>query len=238
LSRTLEFHLQGNVGWSVGAMVPAERKEAIVEVVARHVEIRDYSGDVVSRPPTGEGGRESNVVAPSHGKYSPFQFDILTLLFLMIVVAAFAGWYGILFRRSKATAEQKTHFQEKYEAVEYREYGNGITSLDFSKCKKEFTDDDLAEVATCSQLESLYFPLNTSITDAGLARLEGLTSLEYLSVSGNGITDAGLVHLYGLKKLKSLRFYYTRITPQGIEKLQKELPDTEISNTASISNIF
>jgi hypothetical protein len=118
-SRTLVFHLQGRIGWPVVAQVPSERKEAILEVVARYVEIRDYSGDVLSRPPTSEEGRESNAVLRSRGKYSPFQFDILTLLFLMVVVAVFAGWYGILFRRNQAIAEQKNHFQEKYESVEF-----------------------------------------------------------------------------------------------------------------------
>jgi hypothetical protein len=122
--------------------------------------------------------------------------------------------------------------------LQFLEFGKGITFLSFFKCKRDFTDADLAEVAACPQLESLFFPTNSSFTDAGLAKLAGLTSLETLDLSGKGITDAGLVHLYRLKKLKRLTFSNTSITPQGIEKLKKELPDTQITNTSLIGDNF
>ena len=47
---------------------------------------------------------------------------------------------------------------------------------------------------TASQLDS-------SLSDAGLAHLKGLTKLSHLDLTDTQVTDAGLVHLKGLTKL-------------------------------------
>jgi hypothetical protein len=222
---TLTFKWGGMFGASLPVKVPEERKKDVLEFLASRVELQGDGIGIVSSP----ANITSDRISRPPLKYSRFQFDILTLLFLMVVVATFAGWYGVLLHRKEATVKQIAHFQEKYPGVDCSEYGKGITSLIFTKCKNDFTDEDLAEIAACPRLHLLFFPQNASVTDAGLARLEGLTELDYLDLSGKGITDTGLIHLYGLKKMKSLSFYGTRVTSEGIEKLQKELPNATIT---------
>ncbi len=59
----------------------------------------------------------------------------------------------------------------------------------------------------------------SSVTNAGLAHLAGLTNLKELNLSETGITDAGLVTLKGMKSLQRLELCGTRITDAGLEHL-------------------
>ena len=47
------------------------------------------------------------------------------------------------------------------------------------------------------------------------------------------ITDAGLEHLQGLKNLQELNLDLTKVTPEGVAKLQKFLPNTKITSLAA-----
>jgi hypothetical protein len=91
------------------------------------------------------------------------------------------------------------------------------------------------------------------MSDACLVPLQGLTSLEVLSLSGNHISDqglvtvgqltglesldldltdvsdAGLVHLLSLRNLKTLKLGGSQVTPMGVKKLQAALPGVEIN---------
>ncbi len=58
------------------------------------------------------------------------------------------------------------------------------------------------------------------ITDATLARLEGLPNLRELSISRTGITNAGLAHLKGLKSLRALTLDSTSVTDDGLAHLK------------------
>ncbi len=57
------------------------------------------------------------------------------------------------------------------------------------------------------------------LTDADLAVLAALPSLETVSLEGASVTDAGLVHLYGLPRLKSIDLRGTQVTGAGISLL-------------------
>ena len=56
-----------------------------------------------------------------------------------------------------------------------------------------------------------------------------LPELDFLDLRRNKITDAGLVHLEKLSKLKNLYLIGTQVTPAGVSKLQKKLPDAKIA---------
>ena len=58
----------------------------------------------------------------------------------------------------------------------------------------------------------------TSIRDAGLKELAGLTSLQSLHIAGTMVTDAGLKELAGLKNLQSL-YLSTKATDAGMKEL-------------------
>lgn len=83
----------------------------------------------------------------------------------------------------------------------------------------QFTDDDLAYVAQCSRLKSLYIA-KTPITDAGMKHLRRLRELEHVDLSGTKITDSGLAELKDSTELRELNLNETRITGAGLEHLQ------------------
>jgi hypothetical protein len=60
----------------------------------------------------------------------------------------------------------------------------------------------------------------TSITDAGLAHLKGLTNLYVLLLDDTRVTDAGLVHLKGLTKLSYLFLKGTQVSDAGLLHLK------------------
>jgi hypothetical protein len=55
-----------------------------------------------------------------------------------------------------------------------------------------------------------------------------LTKLTYLNLFGAAVSDAGLAQLSGLKNLKSLYVFQTKVTDEGIAKLQKAQPGLKI----------
>src|SRR5262249_9719222 len=69
----------------------------------------------------------------------------------------------------------------------------------------------MVPIGRLNELEVLYLNC-TSVTDGGLAHLEGLKSLEFLSLGGTKITDAALVHLKGLTNLRRLNLINTKVT--------------------------
>ena len=81
------------------------------------------------------------------------------------------------------------------------------------------TDADLAHLKGLTSLQNLYLR-NASITDAGLAHLEGLISLECLYLSHTQITGVGLAHLKGLTRLQELWLDSTSVTDAGLAHLE------------------
>jgi hypothetical protein len=57
------------------------------------------------------------------------------------------------------------------------------------------------------------------VTDADLARLEGLTKLEVFFLARTPVTDAGLAHLKGLRNLERLFVEDTQVTEKGCRQL-------------------
>ena len=68
--------------------------------------------------------------------------------------------------------------------------------------------------------------MSTGVTDAGLANLEQMKSLEQLSLYRTRVTNAGLEALKELKSLREVDVRYSRATQAGVNTLQKSLPDT------------
>ena len=69
---------------------------------------------------------------------------------------------------------------------------------------------------------------DTSVSDAGLAHLSGLTGLQRLYLSDTGVTDAGLAHLTGLTGLHVLYLYRTRVTDAGVAAFRAAHPGCEV----------
>ena len=89
------------------------------------------------------------------------------------------------------------------------------------------TDAGLEYLKGLTDLEILDLS-GRQITDAGLEHLKALTSLGTLNISNTGVTDAGLEHLKGLTRLESLWLGGSQVTEEGVQKLQQALPNCEI----------
>ena len=73
-----------------------------------------------------------------------------------------------------------------------------------------------------------YISLGSDVGDQELKRivsLEGLENVESVVAKNCKITDRGLLYLGVFKKLGHVYVAQTRVTPEGIEKLQELLPD-------------
>jgi hypothetical protein len=90
------------------------------------------------------------------------------------------------------------------------------------------TDKDLAYVQGLGSLEKLSLA-GTQITDDGLAYLQKLSNLQDLHLNFTAVTDKGLEHLKGLTNLRSLDLLSTKVTNSGVQGLQKALPKVQIS---------
>jgi hypothetical protein len=94
--------------------------------------------------------------------------------------------------------------------------------------KTGITDAGLASLKPLTDLIQLHLEL-TKITDAGLAQIAGLKKLEYLNLYGTNVTDACVKPLSGLTNLKNLYLWQSKVTKEGVEKLRKALPNTDIN---------
>jgi internalin A len=91
----------------------------------------------------------------------------------------------------------------------------------------QITDASLARMGGLASLE--YLSLNgTRITDAGLVHLKGLEGLTELSLENSAVTDAGLAHLRGLTGLKTLWLGGSKVTAECVQALRRSLPGLEI----------
>lgn len=86
------------------------------------------------------------------------------------------------------------------------------------------TDAFLARLQGLPGLQQLYLH-NTPVTDAGMAHLKLLSKLRVLTLDSTRMTDAGLAHLQGLTGLVHLGLKGTRVSNAGLARLKdlKEL---------------
>ena len=93
----------------------------------------------------------------------------------------------------------------------------------------KITNKGLAHVGALEELTDLGLIECRGISDDGLVHLKGLGRLRTLALTGSpGITDTGLPHL---RKLSSLKFLYiggTRMSDQGVKRLEAALPQLEV----------
>ena len=69
----------------------------------------------------------------------------------------------------------------------------------------------------------------TKLTDEALEEVTKLSNLSRLSLQvNNGITDAGLKEVAKLTQLKKVQLYATKVTAEGVNELQKALPECTI----------
>ena len=93
-------------------------------------------------------------------------------------------------------------------------------------------DADLKAITGLTNLTELDLT-NTKITDAGLLQLKVLTNMERLSLAQTNISDKGLEHLQGLNQLKTLDLDGTAVSDQGLQHIKnlKGLNELDLDHT-------
>jgi len=92
-----------------------------------------------------------------------------------------------------------------------------LEACDLTACQG-ITDQGMAPLAH-SPLVQLHLT-GTRVTDAGLAHLKDMKSLQELYCGNPGVTDAGLQHVKSMTGLKSLAIGNTRISDAGLAQLK------------------
>lgn len=96
-------------------------------------------------------------------------------------------------------------------------------------------DQDLENLSNLTSLKNLGItiqpPQVSSITDAGMAHLGKLKSLENLWMINDcsSITDAGLKHFEGVTSLKHLRLDKSKVTNAGVGRLKEKIPGVVVT---------
>jgi uncharacterized membrane protein len=89
------------------------------------------------------------------------------------------------------------------------------------------SDANLKSVGSLTNLSKLFLN-DTDLSGEGLVNLKSLTNLRYLNLSNTLVTSKSIVPLASLVNLESLYIYNTQIREEGVEELQKLLPNAKI----------
>jgi hypothetical protein len=136
-----------------------------------------------------------------------------------------------MFRRPKYL-----EWLDRWVGIDY--FGNVVEVM----LPRDLTDVELRLVGRFPCVKSvLYDGSHSSVTDAGLAHLNGLANLRELDLSGTCITDAGFVHLKGMRSIRELNLAGTRVTDAGLIHLSGltslvtlNLRDTQVSKAGVV----
>lgn len=102
--------------------------------------------------------------------------------------------------------------------------------------KPEFDDAACRDVAELREVQELMIE-GTSVTDAGVAALGGLTKVVRMSLLNSNVGDAGLASLRPLTSLRSLNLTGTQVTPEGIGALKAAIPSLDVmAPTAAVAS--
>jgi hypothetical protein len=93
------------------------------------------------------------------------------------------------------------------------------------------SEEGIAHLKELPQLRELLigdFRDESTITNAALRHVGEMKSLQLLRIHSASVTDEGLIHLEGLSQLKELSLDNTKATPDGVQQLQRALPNCKI----------
>ena len=153
-----------------------------------------------------------------------YQFSLRTLIAVTLLsCVVFGGW--LQFMRNRAAENRERVAAVEKAVAEFDKLGGRVHSeyevlRNATWLEKLFDDpggpDDPVEV-----LDVRFVDLRgTSVTDAGLEHLKGLTRLETLLLYDTKVTDAGLKHLNGLTNLEHLDLTACNVTDAGLEHVK------------------
>lgn len=107
------------------------------------------------------------------------------------------------------------------------EWIGDIPQFELKFVGRHVTDAWLTSLPNCRSLASLHLN-RTSVTTAGLRDLRKIDRLTLVSVWNTGVDDGVIEHIQACRGLTAVRLYGTRVTPEGIARLQQGLATAKI----------
>jgi len=121
---------------------------------------------------------------------------------------------------------------DPYDAA-FFEHLSQVTSIEsLNIISTKFNDEWMPHIAKLTRLKTLRFTNNGKLTDAGMAQLAGLKSLENFSFVGTQITGKAYAKFEGFTKLVKVSHRGSRIDDEGLKELCDHLPNLETISLA------
>ena len=159
-----------------------------------------------------------------------FQFSILSLLLLTVVVAIPCSWLATAMKQAKRQRAAVTAIVKSvpfgFSDIKYATPDTYDWEVDAALNRRpNATPPQPAWLRNLLGNEFfsdvLVVSLNwTWVTDADLEHLEALPRLQQLDLDSTAVGDAGLEHLEGLTQLQHLGLYRTKVSDAGLKHLQ------------------
>jgi len=166
------------------------------------------------------------------------RFSVRGLIVLVLVIGVWLGWIvrSVRIQRDAVTAIEKAHGRVMYDwqwkngrstprVGPWRglvdllgvDYFNHVTWVVFPG---EATDAEMAHLGNLARIDTLVLD-PSNVSDLGLAHLDRLTSLRWLSISSSvGSTDTRIMRLKTLTRLQGLNLDRTDVTDAGLPHLK------------------
>jgi hypothetical protein len=145
-----------------------------------------------------------------------FQYSLRSLFLLTFLVSLGMSWFAVRMKRAR----------EQGEAVEWIRKGGGSVVYDYQyevpysgPPGPVWLRNLLGTDFFATAVHVCFFP--SSVSDAGLEHLKGLTQLRELDLRFSPVGDNGLKYLNGLARLRTLDLSDTNVTDAGSEHLKR-----------------
>ncbi len=157
------------------------------------------------------------------------QFGLRTLLVFVTLCAVVCSWFTVRLREARRQAETVTAVQEKppWQAVYDWELQDNDPRWSI---QAQPAPDSLMKyfgVDFFSDIVGLELD-RPAVTDLVLPDLAVCSRVTWVWLHGNGVTDAMLSKLGGFTNLRRLDLQETKVTQEGVKKLQVVLPNCHI----------
>jgi hypothetical protein len=148
-----------------------------------------------------------------------YQFSLRTLLILVALCALPCSWFATRIQRAERQRKAVEALFSRHPNIVIN-YGDTTAPATVRRLLGDGFFVDVEQIIVCgvpgfSDSDMVYFE-----------SFPGLTEMAF--IGGDGITDAGLAHLMGLSKLQNLNLSGTKVTVEGVRKLQQAIPRCQI----------
>lgn len=116
---------------------------------------------------------------------------------------------------------------DPYDAAFFEHLGRITTLESLNVISTKFNDEWMPSIAGLTNLKSLRFTNNGTLTDAGMEQLSGMKKLEAFSFVGTRITGRAYAKFEGFDKLTKVSHRGSSIDDEGLKELCDHLPNLE-----------